>query len=206
MAELSTGNGESVLLEWRLVELEVLDEETSHCLCGHVIKELCHVENVETKHKVVLGNVCIHHLLGVNYAAIFRCLKKVLRDMTSKVNVETLEYMRSRGTLTNYEYVKSLETLNKRKLTPFIRHLRLNVNAKIVEELTTVSRLDNFKRCLTYSNLHSPTPFHSLELKKEGVLNEWEVEFMANVRDKLYLSEKQENKIRQINQKVLNST
>ena len=47
IAELSSKPWPQAISEWRLRSISMLDpgEDSTHCLCGHVIRELCRIEN-----------------------------------------------------------------------------------------------------------------------------------------------------------------
>ena len=80
-------------LEWQLVNLS-LQEHSDHCICGHEIKEQCHIENIKNGNKTIVGNVCIFQFLNLKTAGAFKGLKRIQQDITANCNEALINYAR----------------------------------------------------------------------------------------------------------------
>lgn len=55
----------SALREWEHVET-FLEEEEGTCICGHVIKEHCIIQNMINRKKLTVGNHCVKKFMNLD--------------------------------------------------------------------------------------------------------------------------------------------
>lgn len=111
------GDFESAKKEWRLVGVEI-SEEFDNCPCGKDIKEHCYIENLITKNKTYVGNVCINRFLGIDTGNLFSGLKRISATPTANANIDLIVHAYKLGYIFEGEYKFLMETRLKRKLSP----------------------------------------------------------------------------------------
>ena len=118
-------------LEWDLVEID-LDEDASHCLCGHYpIKEICKLKNKETNEIVEVGNFCVKKF-ETGMHKIIPSLKKIQVDKYCSVNVETIEYAFVKKLINDWEHGFYIDTWRKRNLSAPQMDKRIQINKKLL--------------------------------------------------------------------------
>lgn len=120
--------------EWVLSEVYEEDEPTT-CLCGHFpIIEICVIRNKINGNETIVGNVCVKKFLGLPSDRIFSAIKRISKDNTKSLNIESIEYMNNRGWLTDWEYRFYCNTYNKRILSVKQMKSRENINQKLLRK------------------------------------------------------------------------
>lgn len=123
---------ESAKNEWVLSEVYEEDEPTT-CLCGHFpIIEVCVLRNRLNGAETIVGNVCVKKFLGLPSDRIFSALKRISKNNTKSLNSESIEYMKKRGWLNDWEYGFYYNTYKKRVLTEKQMEKRVSINQKLI--------------------------------------------------------------------------
>lgn len=130
-------------LEWRLIGVEI-HEHTDHCPCGQVIKELCFIENMETKHRIYVGNVCVNNFLGIDTGNIFAGLRRLIEDPDANANEDLIKYAYAQGLIFGEkEYKFLMETRLKRKLSPAQAEWKRKINRRITQRVQVAEKRNN---------------------------------------------------------------
>jgi hypothetical protein len=95
--------------QWKSVGI-TLSDEVHRCICGHKIKQLCHIKNRITKKRTVVGTCCIKQFKGLQSPQrIFSALKK------GKLNEALINWARDKDIITRLERAFALNHWMKRK-------------------------------------------------------------------------------------------
>jgi hypothetical protein len=125
---------ESAKNEWVLSEIYE-EDEPSTCLCGHFpIIEICVLRNRFNGAEIIVGNVCVKKFLGLPSDRIFSAIKRISKDNSKSLNTESIEYMKNRGWLTDWEYGFYCSTFKKRVLTEKQMKARVDINQKLLRK------------------------------------------------------------------------
>lgn len=120
--------------EWVLSEVYEEDEPTT-CLCGHFpIIEICVIRNKLNGAETIVGNVCVKKFLGIPSDRIFSAIKRISKDNSKSLNIESIEYMKNRGWLTDWEYGFYCNTHKKRVLSDKQMNSRVGINQKLLRK------------------------------------------------------------------------
>ncbi|MBF4487735.1 hypothetical protein [Flavobacterium sp. CSZ] len=191
--ELSTaGIWQQAKLEWDF-HLAYYSNEKLTCLCGHFpIRNICVIRNRTNKVETEVGNCCIKKFLGIaDGDKIFNSIKKLKEDISKSINAETLEYLRERGAVNDYEYDFYKDIWRKRNLSNKQNNLKIKINEKFLKftSYQTNSQFLKINRILSWSNGH--TDFDTqfvLSMKrsceKNGGLTEKQVLALDNIIEK----------------------
>ncbi len=121
--------------EWYLNEI-YFSEDPATCLCGHYpIKELCEIKNRLNSNSVVVGNCCVKKFIGLPSDNIFQALKRVMKDYSRSLNVDTLEIAFYKKWINEWEHNFYVDTFRKRKLTDRQLAKRTQINEKIIRKI-----------------------------------------------------------------------
>lgn len=82
--------------------------------------------------RVIVGNRCVKHFLGLPSDRIFSAVKRIAKDPLGAINLQTVIHARRKGWITDWERQFCLDTLNKRKLSPKQQRIRTQINARIL--------------------------------------------------------------------------
>lgn len=121
-------------LEWQLTNIHfALKPKT--CLCGkYPIKELCEITNKMNGKEAIVGNCCIKQFMQeIPSNLIIQCIKRILKNLTSNMNSETLEFANFKGWLTEWEYNFYLDISLQRNLTDKQLNRKLEINNKVIK-------------------------------------------------------------------------
>lgn len=120
--------------EWEFVGIEI-DDNLDNCLCGHTIKEICHIKNQLNGNKAHVGNVCINQFLGIKTENIFEGLKRIIKDNTANPNEDLIIYARKFGYIYESEYKFLIDTKRKRILSPKQIDWKSKINRRIIKQI-----------------------------------------------------------------------
>lgn len=120
--------------EWEFVGIEISDD-LDNCLCGHTIKEICHIKNQLNGKVAHVGNVCINQFLGIQTGNIFDGLKRIIKDNTANPNEDLINYARKFGYIYENEYKFLIDTKRKRILSPKQLEWKLKINRRIIKQI-----------------------------------------------------------------------
>lgn len=120
-------------VEWRLLNV-YREDEPDTCLCGHFpIIEICEIINQRNGKVTSVGNCCVKKFLGLKESdKIFQSVRKLSKDDTKSVNIETLEHARSKNWINDWEYQFYGDIMRKRNLSEKQLRVKLAVNKKIL--------------------------------------------------------------------------
>lgn len=132
-------------LEWRLISVEIHDH-TDHCPCGQVIKELCFIQNIETNHRIYVGNVCVNNFLGIDTGNIFSGLRRLIEDPDASPNEDLIKYAYDQGLIYGDKEFKFLMDIRrKRKLSPAQAEWKRKINRRITQHVQVAEKRNNLK-------------------------------------------------------------
>lgn len=122
-------------LEWRLSWIDIAPELRG-CLCGHFpIREICYLTNIKNRSRAEVGNVCVNKFMGINSAAVFRCLGRIRKDDRKSLTPDAYELFHDNGVLTDWEYEFCEDTCRSRNLTDRQMLKRRNINRKVLRSI-----------------------------------------------------------------------
>lgn len=121
--------------EWALHNIYEADEFET-CLCGHYpIKEICVLKNKLNQSMATVGNCCVKKFIGLPSDLIFQAVKRVRKDEGKSLNLEAITHAYRKGWINEWEYKFSIDTMSKRKLTGNQLQKRMQVNAKMLNNM-----------------------------------------------------------------------
>ncbi|WP_322614035.1 hypothetical protein [Pseudomonas sp. BIC9C] len=121
--------------EWTLHNIYEADEFET-CLCGHYpIKEICVLQNKKNLNKATVGNCCVKKFIGLPSDLIFQAVKRVRKDEGKSLNFEAITHAYSKGWINEWEYKFSIDTMRKRNLSGNQLQKRMQVNAKMLNNM-----------------------------------------------------------------------
>lgn len=94
--------------EWRYLGSSYNKEDFSYCLCGHPIKEECHMQNTITKARTIIGNCCVK-LFNEEASEVHKTVSK------TKINQAVIDYALKQNVLNGKEYDFMTNVWRKRK-------------------------------------------------------------------------------------------
>lgn len=119
-------------LEWKLFDIFYSDNPIS-CLCGHYpIKELCELVNIKNNNHVIVGNCCVNKFTPIKSGKLFKCTKKVKKDIESSLNPDIIDLAYERGRVNDWERNFYIDIWRKRKLTGRQTLYKLKINIKVL--------------------------------------------------------------------------
>lgn len=128
-------NWEEAKREWALHNIYEADEFET-CLCGHYpIKEVCVLQNKLNGKAATVGNCCVKKFIGLPSDLIFQAVKRVRKDDSKSLNLEAITHAYNKGWINQWEYNFSIDTMKKRKLTGNQLQKRMQVNAKMLNNM-----------------------------------------------------------------------
>lgn len=129
-------NWDAAKLEWAVEDIYYSDEDET-CLCGHhPIKEICTINNKSTGNYAIVGNCCVKKFLGITYEKIFQSYKKIKRDSSKSINVETISFALNKAIINQWENDFYLDILRKRNLSEKQLKVKIKINNKIIKALS----------------------------------------------------------------------
>ncbi len=126
-------NWEFAKLEWDFT-YAYMSEESQTCLCGrYPILEICVIKNKKNEKETEVGNCCVNKFLGINRAnMIFTSLKRVKKDISKSMSVETLKYLYDRNAINEFEYNFYSDIIRKRILSERQSDVKKHINKKLI--------------------------------------------------------------------------
>lgn len=132
--ELSTSkNWQEAKSEWDLVTIfRTTEPET--CLCDHnPIFEVCVIRNSSNGNEEEIGNVCIHHFLGLNTKSHFNALRRIHKDNSLSISASFLDFVFKKEIISADEYTFYKNIMGKHSpLTIDLLH-KEEINRKIID-------------------------------------------------------------------------
>ena len=192
-------NWDEASKEWDLTNIEMLapGEESSSCLCGHEIRELCHISNSTTKKTAIVGNHCIwkfpkmHPLTSV--PKIIQATHRLMKDPLSSANKDLIQLAFSRNIFTQSETSFYLNIWRKRQLTEDQATKKTALNQKLFQELIRAPLEVELSFITKDPIKSSASPRLIQRAHDQNVLRDRDAEFYNNIwrRSNASLSEKQ---------------
>ena len=137
---------ESARREWRLEDIEDSDHPDT-CACGHnPIFELCYIRNKINHNRLLVGNHCVKHFLGIRTDKIFSAIKRIRFNSKGCLNQMTVEFARQCGWINweqcNLYYATMGPTNTRTKRNLCVRDLdnREQINQIILNRVRRHSR------------------------------------------------------------------
>ncbi len=128
-------NWDSAKLEWDLSHMYISRQKES-CLCGHYpIREICVLKNNKNHNETEVGNVCVSKFMGLPTSNIFTNIKKITKDITKSVNIETIKYAMSQNKIKEKDFNFYSNIMRKRNLSPPQAKWKEDINRKMVSLL-----------------------------------------------------------------------
>jgi hypothetical protein len=124
-------------LEWRLENINKVNEPST-CLCGHYpITELCTIRNKKTGNSAIVGNCCVKKFIGLPSDKIFQAVARVQKDWWRSLNAETIEHAFTKGWVTDWERRFYFDTMRKRvgSMSAKQSKKRHEINVSIVNKI-----------------------------------------------------------------------
>ncbi len=200
--------------EW---SLNTIFFEKENCLCGQNIYECCELVNVLNQNSCIVGNVCVNKFLELQSDSIFKSVKKVNSNNKKYFNNEALQYSFTKGWINEWELKFYKSIIDKKNLTEKQLYIKSKINKLIVDKIFKIDDSDEKQKSLLKKSLEEvKKDIHSIlsvdvlnHVFNEKVVNEWEKSFYLDVLNKkqnysnIILTEKQKEKINQINKKII---
>jgi hypothetical protein len=159
IAELSTKPWPQAISEWRLLSISMLDpsEDSMHCLCSHVIREICRIENQINGNKAIIGNHCIRLFNKEDasdsvFAAvprIFEACKRILGDSSRSANEDLIQLAFTRGIFNARDRDFYSGIAQKRRLSPKQTSWKEELNNKLIYQIM-LSPAAAYRRLVEY--------------------------------------------------------
>jgi hypothetical protein len=123
--------------EWTLDRIYVT-RAPGRCLCGHKILEHCVLRNTTNANRAVVGNECVGRFFNLPSGRLFRCLKRIMRDVCRALDATFVEYAYGEGWVNEWERDFCLDTLGTpaRRLSPRQRATREAINRQVIRHAT----------------------------------------------------------------------
>lgn len=122
----------SALREWEHVET-FLEEEEGTCICGHVIKEHCIIQNMINRKKLTVGNHCVKKFMNLDISKHFDAIRRVRKDITKPFNPACLREALNGKIISENECRFYADTWRKRNLTKIEKEWRISINKRILK-------------------------------------------------------------------------
>jgi hypothetical protein len=121
--------------EWE-IESIFNQTEPDTCLCGHSpIMELCILRNRCNGNRVTVGNVCVKKFLGLESDPIFKCVRRVTKDIKKPLNRATLDHALRQGWISHLNHFTYVNVLMKRNLFSLQLPERIKINQLILAQI-----------------------------------------------------------------------
>ncbi len=123
--------------EWDLSDITVLKpgDEDAFCLCGHNIRELCHIENSGTGNQAIVGNCCIKKFLSSEVATSARRVNAIKKEIGKALDEGTIARALEAGWISDWEAAFYTSTQKKRKLSTKQFNIRTRINRAVLLHL-----------------------------------------------------------------------
>ncbi|NGX36243.1 MAG: hypothetical protein K1000chlam1_01083 [Candidatus Anoxychlamydiales bacterium] len=194
-------NWPAAIREWKAVGIEELEdgEDNENCLCGHVIRTLCFVENRTTSKGAIVGNHCIKKFKDDEFVGgdlksvpkIFDALKRIKKDSSASANKELIEYAESQNIFSSKDSTFYNDIYRKRKLSGLQENYKQNLNQRLIYAIATAAKT-SFNKLKKDSSESANPKLLKYALKKE-ILTQNNYDFYMQIwmRAHRTLSEKQ---------------
>ena len=179
---------ETAKTEWKLHDC-YWNDNFSHCLCSHAIKERCVLRNLVTERTATVGNCCVKQFLGhvtSTSDAVFASLKRVHDDDSKSLHPDLVDLAESRGDIAPWAAELYKKLIRKRALSQKQIAFRVRQNHRILGDVVLC-------RAEGYCS-HHPWALSREVLTtalQDGVISSWEHEFYSGNLSSLCVSEKQ---------------
>ncbi len=123
--------------EWIIEDIFDSDNPET-CICGHhPILEVCILRNKITLSQTIVGNCCVKKFIGLPSNEIFTSIKRIKKDINKSVNKQTINYVREKNWISEWEYSFYIDTISKRKMTEKQIRKRTQINQIILNRIKT---------------------------------------------------------------------
>ncbi len=131
--------------EWEFVT--GYQQPNSQCLCGKTpIKNVCVLNNKLNGNTAKVGNCCVTKFLDISISdKIFQSIRKLKKDINKSMNADTLEYLKDRDIINEWEYEFYKDTRLKRKPTTKQLTIRIRINETFLAFINDVNEDDNIE-------------------------------------------------------------
>lgn len=124
---------ETAVTEWTP---DVITWEENHCLCTQVIWENCAIRNHANGNRTTVGNECIKRFLGVDFAPVFRGIRRVRKDVSASFGPDAIAHAAEKRWLDDWEQQFYWDTMRKRVLSDRQLRSRVAINEKMLAKFT----------------------------------------------------------------------
>lgn len=122
--------------EWTLVGINIVDDGTESCLCGHrPIVELCELRNISNNQTATVGNVCVSKFFDIKSAAMFQSIRRVTEWRDAALSLDVIAFAFARGWINEWEFTFYSDTMRKRKPSEAQWRKRVDINEKILRRV-----------------------------------------------------------------------
>ena len=133
--------------EWKLKKIKLLAAgEAKHCLCGHTIRELCHIRNVKNANEAIVGNICIKKFTSeggdtknaffASIPTIIGACKRLLKNpQAASANDALIKYASDQGLFSANATAFYMRIRKDRILVPHQAAYKKSFNQKLLYEL-----------------------------------------------------------------------
>jgi len=185
-------------LEWEPYDA-YWDENFTHCLCGHAIKERCVLRNRVTTCLARVGNCCVRQFMPeiaqlVTADGIFTSIRRVKKNPVKTLHRQLVRLAQERGAITAWGERWYLRHIRDRKLTfkelAYRRRLNRKILARPEDPEPTEDRRDFF--CMPDGGPWDLDEALLTQALQQGRITEWEHKFYRDNYGKARCTEKQE--------------
>lgn len=145
LAALSTTPWPQAIHEWKLKKITLLGpgEESSQCICGHIIRELCHIENRINHNETIVGNHCVRlfaedgaeESVFSTIPRIFEACGRILQDKSHSANEGLIQLAYERGVFTENDRSFYRDIWLKRNLSRAQENFKTMLNNKLIHQM-----------------------------------------------------------------------
>ena len=138
----SSDNWEQARTEWKHTDI-TYNNNTQHCHCSQVIKNVCHITNQINGNVAEIGNDCILEFLEVDCGNTFNGIKRLIADpVNAKPNTDLINISYKLGYIYQSEYDFLMSVRNKRKTSYKQNNWIAKINNRIINK-TGINKNNN---------------------------------------------------------------
>jgi len=137
---------DSAKLEWKF-ENAYQSEEKQTCLCGHFpIRNICVIKNKENNSTTEVGNCCVYKFFDIDEGnKVFISIKRLKKDPSKSMSADSVEYLKSKNILNDFEYNFYKNIIKKRNLSERQLKLKKEINEKLLYYASYEANSENMR-------------------------------------------------------------
>ena len=184
-------------LEWELQDTYWEDDPT-HCLCGHGIKERCVLFNKHTRCRALVGNCCVKRFApdlakSNSTEAVFASIRRVKKGYEKALHAQLVRRAREQKRISGWAEAWYLRYRRLRSLTPkevaYRRRLNVRILAAEEDRARAMDETDEEARfCMPHGGPWTLDEQLLQEALDTGRLTEWDVSFYKSNYARLNVS------------------